>query len=154
MRLTGQIRREEGLKTPLDPNSAYRPIQRTTRRFNPLKVPRKLAASLPFASKAPELSKQRKPTYMQSRAVVMGEDEKKAVTLLQQIQTLKKDKSERRKAKQDERKEAYRKKVGEKDEKREEKIREERRERFKKEGLKRKREEMSEGKGRGKKSRA
>ncbi|KIY31115.1 ribosome biogenesis protein BMS1 [Cryptococcus gattii E566] len=154
MRLTGQIRREEGLKTPLDPNSAYRPIQRTTRRFNPLKVPRKLAASLPFASKTPELSKQRKPTYMQSRAVVMGEDEKKAVTLLQQIQTLKKDKAERRKAKQDERKGAYRKKVGEKDEKREEKIREERRERFKKEGLKRKREEMSEGKGRGKKSRA
>jgi ribosome biogenesis protein BMS1 len=24
MRLTGQIRRDEGLRTPLDPNSAYR----------------------------------------------------------------------------------------------------------------------------------
>ncbi|WVN85478.1 uncharacterized protein L203_100624 [Cryptococcus depauperatus CBS 7841] len=154
MRLTGQIRREEGLKTPLDPNSAYRTIQRTTRRFNPLKVPKKLEASLPFASKTPQLSKQRKPTYMQSRAVVLSEDEKKAISLLQQIQTLKKDKTERRKQKQEERKKDYRKKIGEKDEKREAKIKEERREAFKKEGLKRKREEMSEGKGRGKKNKS
>ncbi|ODO11661.1 hypothetical protein I350_00445 [Cryptococcus amylolentus CBS 6273] len=149
MRLTGQIRREEGLKTPLDPNSAYRTIERTTRRFNPLKVPRKLAASLPYASKTPQLSKQSKPTYMQSRAVVLSDDEKKAVTMLQQIQTLKKDKAARRKEKQDERKSEYRKKVGEKDEKRESRIKEERRERFRQEGLKRKRDEMSEGKGRG-----
>ncbi|WVQ82551.1 hypothetical protein IAT38_004680 [Cryptococcus sp. DSM 104549] len=153
MRLTGQIRRDEGLKTPMDANSAYKPIQRTTRRFNPLKVPRKLEASLPFASKTAQVSKQRKPTYLQSRAVVMDEDEKKAVSLLQQIQTLKKDKAARRKDKQEERKKEYKKKVGEKAEKLDDKIREEKRKRFKEEGMKRKREEAQEGR-RGKKPRA
>ncbi|WVR05949.1 hypothetical protein IAU60_002976 [Kwoniella sp. DSM 27419] len=150
MRLTGQIRRDEGLKTPLDANSAYRPIQRTTRRFNPLKVPKKLEASLPFASKTKAIAAQKKPTYMQSRAVVMTDDEKRAVTLLQQIQTLKKDKVARRKDKQEERRKEHRKKVGEIDEKKAEKIKEEKRNQFRKEGLKRKREEANEGK-RGKK---
>ncbi|OCF41810.1 ribosome biogenesis protein BMS1 [Kwoniella heveanensis CBS 569] len=154
MRLTGQIRRDEGLKTPLDVNSAYRPIARTTRRFNPLKVPKKLEASLPFASKTKALAPQKKPTYLQSRAVVMSEEEKKAVTLLQQIQTLKKDKVARRKEKQEERRKEHRKKVGVVDEKKAEKIKEEKRERMRKEGIKRKRAEESEGRrGGGKRSR-
>ncbi|WRT64214.1 uncharacterized protein IL334_001143 [Kwoniella shivajii] len=143
MRLTGQIRRDEGLKTPLDINSAYKPVERTTRRFNPLKVPRKLEASLPFASKTKALKPQKKPTYLQSRAVVMTDEEKKAVTLLQQIQTLKKDKVARRKEKQEERRQEHRKKVGVVDAKKDDKMKEERRERFKKEGLKRKRDEVA-----------
>nr|XP_018267214.1 ribosome biogenesis protein BMS1 [Kwoniella dejecticola CBS 10117]OBR89372.1 ribosome biogenesis protein BMS1 [Kwoniella dejecticola CBS 10117] len=143
MRLTGQIRRDEGIKTPLDINSAYKPIERTTRRFNTLKVPRKLEASLPYASKTKALKPQSKPTYLQSRAVVMSEEEKKAVTLLQQIQTLKKDKVARRKDKQEERRKEHRKKVGVIDEKKNDKLKEEKRERFKKEGLKRKRDEAA-----------
>ncbi|WWC66342.1 uncharacterized protein I206_100243 [Kwoniella pini CBS 10737] len=143
MRLTGQIRRDEGIKTPLDINSAYKPIERTTRRFNTLKVPRKLEASLPYASKTKILKPQTKQTYLQSRAVVMTDEEKKAITLLQQIQTLKKDKVARRKDKQEERRKEHRKKVGVIDEKKNEKLKEEKRERFKKEGLKRKRDEAS-----------
>ncbi|KAK8865986.1 hypothetical protein IAR55_001136 [Kwoniella newhampshirensis] len=155
MRLTGQIRRDEGIKTPSDVNSTYRPIERTTRRFNTLKVPRKLEASLPYASKTKALSKQKKPTYLQSRAVVMDDDEKKAVSLLQQIQTLKKDKVARRKEKQEERKKEYRKKVGEKDQKREDKIKEEKRDRHRKEGQKRKADEANEGRrGGGKRARS
>ncbi|WVW82380.1 hypothetical protein I302_104387 [Kwoniella bestiolae CBS 10118] len=143
MRLTGQIRRDEGIKTPLDINSAYKPIERTTRRFNTLKVPRKLEASLPYASKTKNMAPQKKPTYLQSRAVVMSEEEKKAVTLLQQIQTLKKDKVARRKEKQEERRKEHRKKVGVVDEKLQAKLKEEKKERFKMEGLKRKREEAA-----------
>lgn len=179
MRLTGQIRRDEGINTPLDPNSAYRvsmrvevwpihhrhgvihivvliiqPVERTTRRFNPLKVPRKLEASLPFASKTKSVQKQRNPTYLQSRAVVMEPEEKKAVALLQQIQALRKDKAARRKDKQEERKSEYRKTKGEGEERREEKIKKEKREMHRKEGVKRKRMEMSQDKGRGKKVRA
>nr|XP_019000474.1 ribosome biogenesis protein BMS1 [Kwoniella mangroviensis CBS 8507]OCF63935.1 ribosome biogenesis protein BMS1 [Kwoniella mangroviensis CBS 8507] len=143
MRLTGQIRRDEGIKTPLDINSAYKPIERTTRRFNTLKVPRKLEASLPYASKTKAVAPQKKPTYLQSRAVVMTDEEKKAVTLLQQIQTLKKDKVARRKEKQEERRKEHRKKVGVVDEKLQAKLKEEKKERFKMEGLKRKREEAA-----------
>lgn len=56
MRLTGEVRREQNLKTPSDVNSLYKPIVRPTRRFNTLKVPRKLQAALPYASK-PKLQK-------------------------------------------------------------------------------------------------
>lgn len=146
MRLTGQIRRDEGIDTPSDPNSAYRPVKRSTRRFNPLKVPRKLEASLPFASKTPQLAKQKNKTYLQKRAVVMQPEEKKAVALLQQIQALRKDKVARRKAKQSERKEGHRKEVADREEKREEKISKEKRERARQEGIKRKHQEDSAGK--------
>ncbi|ORY32316.1 hypothetical protein BCR39DRAFT_523914 [Naematelia encephala] len=153
MRLTGQIRRDEGMGTPKDPNSAYRPVQRTTRRFNPLKVPRKLEASLPFASKTPQLAKQRQPTYLQSRAVVMTDEEKKAVALLQQIQSLKKDKVARRSAKKEEGRKVHRKEVGEGEERKNEKIKQERRERLRKEGVKRKYAEQA-AEGRGKRRKA
>lgn len=125
-------------------------IERTTRRFNTLKVPRKLEASLPFASKTKKFSKQTKPTYMQSRAVVMDSDEKKAVALLQQVQALRKDKVARRNEKKEEKRKEHRKEVAKSEERKNEKIREERKEKLKKDGQKRKFEESDNG-GRGKK---
>lgn len=145
MRLIGQIRRDEGVRTPLNANSSYRPVQRTTRRFNPLKVPRKLEASLPYASKTRTLSKQKKPNYLQSRAVIMEPEEKKAVALLQQIQALRKDKVARRNEKKEEKRREHRKDVAESSEKREGKVREERREILRKEGIKRKHQEEGGG---------
>jgi ribosome biogenesis protein BMS1 len=123
-------------------------ITRTTRRFNTLKVPRKLEASLPYASKTKHIAPQRKETYMQSRAVVMEPEEKKAIALMQQIQALRKDKVARRKDKQEERRAEHRKEKGVIDEKKEAKAKEERREKYRKEGIKRKREEQG-GKGGG-----
>ena len=149
MRLTGQIRRDEGISTPLDPNSAYRKVERTTRRFNTLKVPRKLEASLPFASKTKKVAKQTKPTYMQSRAVVMDSEEKKAVALLQQIQSLRKDKAARRAEKKEEKRAEHRKEVSKLEGKRDDKIRAERKEKLRQDGIKRKRDEASDG-GKGK----
>ncbi|WOO85272.1 Ribosome biogenesis protein bms1 [Vanrija pseudolonga] len=145
MRLTGQIRRDEGVDTPLDPNSAYGKIERSTRRFNPLKIPRKLQADLPYASKPKILKAQTKPTYMQSRAVVLGDEEKKAVALLQQIQSLRKDKVQRRKDKQEERRAEHRKEVENSEDRRNEKIRAERRERLRTEAIKRKHQEETAG---------
>ncbi|GJN91752.1 hypothetical protein Rhopal_004775-T1 [Rhodotorula paludigena] len=97
MRLTGEVRRAEGLKTPADVNSLYKPIVRETRRFNTLKVPRKLQSALPFASKPKMQPKQQTKTYMQKRAVVMDTDEKKALSLLQQVQAISRDKEAKRK---------------------------------------------------------
>lgn len=151
MRLTGQIRREEGVDTPLDPNSAYRTVERSTRRFNALKIPRKLQADLPYASKPKVMNAQKKPTYLQSRAVVMGDEEKKAVALLQQIQSLKKDKVARRKEKQEERRKGHREKVEASEERKAEKIREERREKARQDAIKKAHLENGGGAGGGKK---
>ena len=120
MRLTGRVRHENSLKTPLKVNSTYKPIERTTRRFNPLKVPRALQASLPYASKTKAMLPQKRETYMQKRAVVMSSEEKKATALLQQIQSLRTEKTERRKGKQEERKEKHRKELREVGERKEE----------------------------------
>ena len=99
MRLTGQVRRDEGLKTPLNVNSTYKKIERAHRKFNPLVVPKKLQASLPYASKPKLMQAQTKQTYLQKRAVVMEPEEKKAIALMQQIRALRKDQVERRREK-------------------------------------------------------
>lgn len=154
MRLTGQIRRDEAVDTPLDPNSAYRSIERSARKFNPLKIPRKLQSDLPYASKPKVMAAQSKPTYLQSRAVVLGDEEKKAVALLQQIQSLKKDKTARRRDKQEERRAVHRKKVDESEERRADKIRAERKAHLRTEAIKRKHQEAAaENGGRGKRKR-
>ena len=113
MRLTGTVRHAENIPTPLSKNSTYRPIARQTRHFNPLRVPRALAASLPFTSQIAQMRPQRRPTYLQQRAVVLGGEERKARTLMQQLMTLRKAKAEKRREKQEERKGAYRRKVDE-----------------------------------------
>ena len=53
------------------------PIQRVQRKFNPLRIPKKLQKDLPFKSKPKDEKKQKKKTYVQKRAVVMETDEKK-----------------------------------------------------------------------------
>ncbi|WFD22651.1 Glycoside hydrolase 2 (Mannanase, beta-galactosidase) [Malassezia equina] len=100
MRLTGTVRKEEGLKTPLRVNSTYKPVERPeTRKFNPLRVPRALQAALPFNSKPHVTKAQRKPTYLQKRAVVMEKDERDTVALLQQMQAVQRAKQEKRQQK-------------------------------------------------------
>ncbi len=42
-------------------------IVRTEKRFNPLKIPKKLEAALPFKSKPKQQSKQKKDTYLKKR---------------------------------------------------------------------------------------
>ena len=96
MRLTGEVRRSEGLPTPSNTNSAYKPIIRTGRHFNRLKIPRRLQEELPYASKTKIMKPQREATYLQRRAVVLEDEEKKAIALLQQAKALRKDQITRR----------------------------------------------------------
>ncbi|KAF8725341.1 U3 snoRNA binding, partial [Rhizoctonia solani] len=145
MRLTGQVRRAEGLKTPLSVNSTYKAVDRPSRRFNPLKIPRKLQADLPYASKTKITRPQSRPTYTQKRAVVLEPEERKAISLIQQIRALRKDQVARRREKQGERKAAHRKKVETMESKKEDKKREERKEYMRLAGQKAKR--ASEGGG-------
>ncbi|KAL8706792.1 MAG: hypothetical protein Q9201_000218 [Fulgogasparrea decipioides] len=138
MRLTGQIRRDEGLQTPQQKNSAYRPIERPTRHFNPLRVPRQLAAGLPFKSQIAQMRPQRKQTYLQKRAVVLGGEEKRARDLMQKLLTIRKEKEEKRRAAQEKRKEPYQRKVKENEEMKASREKREKEEYWRREGKKRK----------------
>jgi ribosome biogenesis protein BMS1 len=155
MRLTGQVRRDEGLKTPLDVNSTYKKVERAPRKFNPLVVPKKLQADLPYASKPKLTAPQRTPTYLQKRAVVMEPEEKKAVALLQQIRALRKDQVVRRKGKKDEKKEEKKRKTRKEEERKSEKEKERKKEVMRIVGQKSRREaELEEGHGRRKRSKS
>ena len=151
MRLTGQIRASQSLPTPKQKDSAYKPIERPTRHFNPLRVPRAIAAELPFKSQIAHMAPQRKQTYLQKRAVVLGGEEKRARDLMQKITTLRKEKVEKRRRKQEERKEPYRRKVKENEDKRAEREKKERDEYWRREGKKRRlQDEGAGGRGGGK----
>ena len=51
MRTVAELRRALGVGAPRNPDSLYHPIERAPRVFNPLKVPTKLQAALPFKTK-------------------------------------------------------------------------------------------------------
>ncbi|KAI9360135.1 hypothetical protein BD770DRAFT_442114 [Pilaira anomala] len=102
MRLTGQVRKELSLHAPQKVDSVYKPIERKERRFNTLKVPKSLQADLPFANKPKNATKSKKVSYMAKRAVILEPEEKKIVTLMQQLNTLRNEKTRKRKVKNEE----------------------------------------------------
>ena len=137
MRLTGAVRASMDMPTPQQKDSAYHKIERPTRHFNPLRVPRQLSQNLPFKSQITQ--QKRKPqSYLQKRAVVLGGEEKRARDLMQKLMTMRNEKVEKRQKKQEERREVYRKKVKENEEKREGREKRERDDFWRKEGRKRK----------------
>ncbi len=137
MRLTGHLRAAANIPPPPPPNSAYRPIPRPTRHFNPLRVPRALAASLPYKSQIAQMAPQRTQTYLQKRAVVLGGEERRARDLMQKLMTIRNEKVAKRRARQEERREPYRRRMREGEEKRAGREKRERDEYWRKEGKKR-----------------
>lgn len=100
MRTISQIRAAQHLAAPYNADSVYKPIQRFNKTFNPLRIPKRLQAELPFASKPKLLKAQRSnraPTYEQSRALVVDPREKKVNTLIQQLHTIRNVKDAKRK---------------------------------------------------------
>jgi ribosome biogenesis protein BMS1 len=116
-------------------------IDRAPRKFNPLKVPRKLQAVLPYASKPKVMKPQKHQTYMQKRAVVMEPEERKAVAMMQQIRALRKDQITRRKERKHQKNVEHREKVLREEGKREDKDKEKRKEYMREAGMKSKRDE-------------
>ncbi|EME47800.1 hypothetical protein DOTSEDRAFT_167163 [Dothistroma septosporum NZE10] len=138
MRLTGQVRAAQNIPTPQLKNSKYGKVERQERHFNPLRVPKKLQSDLPFKSQITQMKPQRKETYVQKRAVVLGGEEKEARRLMQQVMTLRKEKVEKRRAKQEERRQPHRAKVAENESMRKEREKKERDDFWRREGKKRK----------------
>ncbi|OBZ81325.1 Ribosome biogenesis protein bms1, partial [Choanephora cucurbitarum] len=140
MRTTGQVRKELSLHAPQKVDSIYKPIERKERRFNALKVPKSLQAQLPFANKPKNATKSKKQSYLNKRAVVLEPEEKKIVTLMQQLNTLRNEKDRKRKLKDSERREVNEKKKAKVAQKTEEKTKERRKEYFRKQQQKASRE--------------
>lgn len=67
--------------------------------FNPLKIPKKLEASLPYKSKPKVKRATKNKSYTNKRAVVMEPQERKMYTMMQQARTIRNDKVLKRKAK-------------------------------------------------------
>ena len=99
MRTVGQIRHATGTKPPVKKDSLYQPIEREQRRFNPVRVPTALQKQLPFKSKPKNREKKVGQSVSSKRAVVLEPQEKRALTLLQQLTTLQRDKERRRREK-------------------------------------------------------
>ncbi|KAG6003055.1 hypothetical protein E4U21_002408 [Claviceps maximensis] len=139
MRLTGQVRRDQDIATPQPKNSQYRKIERQTRHFNSLRVPRALAAQLPFKSQITTTKKQKHETYMQKRAVILpnNSEEKKARAVMQQLLTVRNDAAAKRRAKKAENHAAFKKKLAENEEKKEAREKKESKEFWRKNGRKR-----------------
>jgi len=138
MRITGKIRAELGIAAPSNPDSTYRKIERPTRRFNSLKVPKALQAALPYASKQRSMTKQKKPGYLQKRTVILGGDEKRARDLLAKVMTIRNEKVRKRKEKKAVDREKHFKKVQESEELRRAREKREKKEFWEREGRKRK----------------
>ncbi|KAL3469404.1 hypothetical protein BJX99DRAFT_73800 [Aspergillus californicus] len=153
MRLTGQVRRDQGIPTPMNKDSAYRQIERPERHFNPLRVPRQLATELPFKSQITRMKPRNNKTYLQKRAVVLGGEEKKARDLMQKLNTLRNEKQAKRADKQEERRKVYRAKVADSLEKKAEREKRERNDYWRREGKKRKTDDGEGGGGGGGKKR-
>lgn len=104
MRTVAELRRALGQGAPREPDSLYRPdaAERGPRRFNPLKVPKRLQAALPFKTK-PKVEAARKgkrPTLERRRAVVQSPEERRAAALVQQLNAIRNHKAERRRESQ------------------------------------------------------
>lgn len=137
MRLTGEVRRAENVATPQLKNSQYRAIERQTRHFNGLQVPRALAAKLPFRSQLVQMKPQKKKTYLQKRAVVLGSEEKQTRAFMQKVLTVHNEQVAKRRAKKEENHASFKKKLAESDEKREAREKMESKEYWRKNGRKR-----------------
>lgn len=137
MRLTGQIRAAQGVETPSNPDSAYKKIERVERHFNGLKIPKMIQKDLPYKSQIHQMKPQKKKTYVAKRAVVLGGEEKKARSFMQNVLTLSRFKDDKKKAKkQDERKERL-KRLAKAEEQRSQKDKQKKKEYFSAQGKKR-----------------
>lgn len=107
MRTVYQLRKEKNMKIPVNKDSVYKEIKRTARQFKPLRVPKKIEAALPFSNKSRIDTKRSKPSYVNKRAVVMDVGDRKKVAVMQELNTIRREKVKIRKAKQEIRTAAY-----------------------------------------------
>jgi ribosome biogenesis protein BMS1 len=104
MKPKAQLQLETETPIEVNPDSIYKPIDRPVRKFNVLRIPKKLEEALPFASKPKNETKRKSKGFVSGRAVIMDAAEKKKYTFLQALNTIRNDKVKIRRQKKEERK--------------------------------------------------
>jgi ribosome biogenesis protein BMS1 len=99
MRNKALLQLETSTPIEVNPDSIYKPTERPERKFQKLRVPQKLEEALPFASKPKNNPKRKQKGYLQKRAVVVEDAEKKKLTFLQALNTIRNEKVKIRKQK-------------------------------------------------------
>jgi len=100
MKTQGQLRKEQGLTAPHNPDSLYKTIEREPRKFNPLKISKKLQGSLPFSSKPKLLKAKKRPNFMDRRPTVVVEPaEKRLRTQIIELKTIRNNKLKKKRKK-------------------------------------------------------
>ncbi|KAI0488248.1 hypothetical protein KFK09_028075 [Dendrobium nobile] len=107
MKTVAELRRENNIPVPYNKDSSYKPIERRPRKFNPLVIPQKLQADLPFASKPKNKPAQKRPLLEKRRAVVMEPHERKVHAIIQHLKLIKNEKMRKRQLKEQEKKKEY-----------------------------------------------
>jgi ribosome biogenesis protein BMS1 len=99
MRTKAQLQVETDTPIEVNPDSIYMPIERPDRRFKKLKLPKRLEEALPFATKPKDEKKKKKKGYLSKRkVVVLDPEERKKLTFLQALNTIRKEKTSLRKS--------------------------------------------------------
>lgn len=101
MKTVGQLRFEQNLPTPHNPDSEYREIERVEREFNPLTVPRALRETLPFDEKLKlkSVKKRQVEDSEQGSVVVRTKREKHVDKLMDSLSALRTEKLKKEDAK-------------------------------------------------------
>lgn len=115
MKTKAVLQLENDKPIEVNPDSIYKPIERPEKRITKLVVPKKLEEALPYASKPKTDSKRKKNGYLAKRAVVMEPEERKKLTFMQALNTIRNEKVSLRKAKNEERRELKARKTAKED---------------------------------------
>jgi len=93
-RLIGELRAVKGVAVPDNRDSQYgKQHVRPERKFNALKVPKMLQASLPFSAKTKFKGKKKKSDLSKRTAIVSSEKDKAVNSLLNRLYTVRKEKA-------------------------------------------------------------
>lgn len=130
MRTVADLRRSLGVGAPRERDSLYAPIERAPRKFNPLRIPRKLQEALPFKSKPKVEPKTKKPGYLARRVVPLEPQEKRAVALYASLSAIRNNQAVKRRDQQTRRRAERVKKVAGEEAWRESYNKEERKKRY------------------------
>ncbi|KAJ8925423.1 hypothetical protein NQ315_009255 [Exocentrus adspersus] len=112
IRTKGEIKRDEGIKNPINKDSLYTPIERKPKPFKPLVIPQKLQKALPYRDKPKHGVKSSERKRGIDRVAVIHEPhEQKVSTMMKMIKTAYEHKQEKLKKETKERLEKHRQEV-------------------------------------------
>eukprot|EP00566_Odontella_aurita_P003905 CAMPEP_0113565530 /NCGR_PEP_ID=MMETSP0015_2-20120614/22227_1 /TAXON_ID=2838 /ORGANISM="Odontella" /LENGTH=1263 /DNA_ID=CAMNT_0000467735 /DNA_START=127 /DNA_END=3914 /DNA_ORIENTATION=- /assembly_acc=CAM_ASM_000160 len=104
MKPKGQLQVETNTPIEVKPDSIYKPIVRPEKKFNKLRIPKRLEESLPYKSKSKDEHKKKKgKSYVSKRAVVMDSSERKKHAFVAAVNAIRNEKTSKKKVRNAER---------------------------------------------------